>query len=59
MNERLHIATAVAALGDEHASRDRVLEALETIMQFDRDEALRAHIRRRYCDLTEQKDQVA
>lgn len=59
MNESLHIATAVAALGDEHASRDRVLEALETIMQFDRDPALRAQVRRRYCDLTEQKDQVA
>lgn len=59
MSDATYIANAVAALDDKHASRDRVLEALETIMQFDRDPALRAQARRRYCDLTEQKDQAA
>lgn len=41
------------------SAHDRVLEALETIMQFDRDPALGAQARRRYCDLSEQKDQAA
>lgn len=59
MSERAYIAATVAALDDEIACRHRVLEALETIMQFDTDAALRAQARRRYCDLTEQKDQAA
>lgn len=59
MTEARTIAVAAADLGDEYACRVRVLEALETIMQFDRDPALRAQARRRYCDLTEQKDQAA
>lgn len=44
-------ALAVASLDDRHACKERVLSALEDIMQFDDDEALRCLVRRRYNDL--------
>lgn len=42
---------ARASLDDRHACKERVLSALEDIMQFDDDEALRCLVRRRYNDL--------
>lgn len=46
------LALAVASLDDRHACKERVLSALEDIMQFDDDEALRCLVRRRYNDLS-------
>lgn len=46
------LAIAVASLDDRHACKERVLSALEDIMQFDDDEALRCLVRRRYNDLS-------
>ncbi|WP_019170717.1 hypothetical protein [Pseudaminobacter salicylatoxidans] len=57
--EQAYIASAAADLGDKLACRLRVLETLETIMQFDSDAALRAQVRRRYCDLTSDERSTA
>ncbi len=46
------VATAALMLDDKPACRQRVLVALEELMQFDDDYELRAVVRRRYCDLT-------
>lgn len=51
-SEEHHVAVAAAALGDRHACRRRVLDALETLMQFDSDPGLRREVRSRYLDLT-------
>lgn len=46
------VAVAALMLDDKLACRQRVLSALEELMQFDDDRELRAVVRRRYCDLT-------
>ena len=54
--ESTHIARAAASLGDRHACRERVLDALRDILQFDADPELRAASRRRYLDLTDERN---
>lgn len=53
-SEDHHIAVAAAALGDEHACRRRLLDALEIVMQYGDNADLRRVARNRYLDLTEE-----
>lgn len=53
VSEQDHIAGAVAALGDEHACRQRVLAALEEIIKFDDDREFAKAAQRRFLDLTD------
>jgi hypothetical protein len=52
-SEQDHIARAVADLGDRHACRERVLDALEIVMQLGDNAELRRVARNRYLELTE------
>lgn len=50
--ETTSIALAAASLNDRDACRERVISALESIVQFDDDDAMKQAARRRFNDLT-------
>lgn len=53
--EEAQLARAVASLDDRHACRQRVLSALEDLIQFEESQSVRQMAKQRYLDLTDQE----